>query len=157
MPSQRPRSATATPPARPRHHHRPRRVLVRLHRPHSGEPAWQFDGKKLAYSSPLFKDGKLFTAIGDEGNLFAFTAKTGDKLWTSTAAATIYDSSFSAAKGNLFIATVKGTLCAFNARDGKPLWQYSLGPSHLLASPAADQSNVYISNQSGDVLALPLR
>ena len=121
----------------------------------TGKVEWEFDGKKVGYSSPLFRDGRVYVAIGDEGRVFCFDAETGKQLWVNTTDSVIYDSSFAFGGGNVFIGSVNGTISAFGASDGRLQWQYALGPGHLLASPAADNQRVYISSMSGRLIALP--
>jgi outer membrane protein assembly factor BamB len=126
----------------------------------SGDEAWRIDWKKMGYSSPHFRDGKVYGALSDEGKTFRAEAATGKIEWTCETGSVIYDSSFcTGGPGmgvNAFIGNVNGTLNAINMQSGKLDYQYSLGPGHLLASPAADEEKVYIGNMSGKVVALPV-
>jgi len=123
----------------------------------TGEVKWEYDGKKLGYSSPLYHQGRVYCAIGDEGNVFCFDAKTGQLAWRAATNNVIYDSSFTHANGKVFIGSVNGTFNAIDAASGNLLWQYRLGPGHLFASPAADNDRVYIASLSGRVTALPVK
>jgi glucose dehydrogenase len=123
----------------------------------SGDEAWRIDWQKMGYSSPLYRDGKVYCALGDEGKVFCADANTGAFLWNAEAGSVIYDSSFCYGAGNVFIPTVSGVMCAFDAHSGKRVWQYRLPPGHVLASPVADPERVYIGSLSGKVTALPVR
>jgi outer membrane protein assembly factor BamB/3',5'-cyclic AMP phosphodiesterase CpdA len=123
----------------------------------SGDEVWRIDWQKMGYSSPLYRDGKVYCALGDEGKVFCADANTGAFLWNAEAGSVIYDSSFCYGAVNVFIVTVSGVMCAFDAHSGKRVWQYRLPPGHVLASPVADQERVYIGSLSGKVTALPVR
>ncbi|HEY7117455.1 MAG TPA: PQQ-binding-like beta-propeller repeat protein [Tepidisphaeraceae bacterium] len=123
----------------------------------TGDIAWEFDGKKLGYSSPLYHDGRVYCAIGDQGHVFCWEAKTGQKKWESSVWFVIYDSSFAYSSGKVFIGSVDGAFNALDAETGKVVWQYRLGPGHVFASPAADEGRVYIGSLSGRVTALPAK
>jgi outer membrane protein assembly factor BamB len=116
---------------------------------------WEKDKNKLGYSGPLFQDGKIYVAIGDEGRTFCLDAKKGELLWQCDTGSVIYDSSFAFAGGNVFVGNVSGQFNAINAKSGKIVWKYRLAPGHLLASPATDDRNVYIATMSGQIVALP--
>jgi outer membrane protein assembly factor BamB len=123
----------------------------------TGDTAWEFDGKKVGYSSPLYHDGRVYCAIGDEGKVFCWNARDGQKIWDSKVLGVIYDSSFAWSNGRLFIATVEGTFNAIEADTGKTIWQYRLGVGHVFASPAADGERVYVGSLRGRVTALPVK
>jgi outer membrane protein assembly factor BamB len=123
----------------------------------TGNVAWEFDGKKVGYSSPCYHDGKVYCAIGDQGHVFCWNATDGKKLWQSQVLGVIYDSSFTFAAGRVFIGTVEGTFNAIEADTGKVIWSYRLGPGHVFASPAADEQRVYIASLGGRVTALPVK
>jgi outer membrane protein assembly factor BamB len=124
-----------------------------------GTEAWRIDWKKMGYSSPLFRDGRVYCALSDEGKVFCVDASTGKFEWTTDTGSVIYDSSFAAdEKGeHVFIGNVDGTLNCLKASDGKIAWRYRLGPGHLLGSPAADDGKVYMGSMSGTVVAIPIR
>jgi outer membrane protein assembly factor BamB len=123
----------------------------------TGDEAWSYDGKKLGYSSPLYHDGKVFCAIGDEGKTFAWDAKTGKQLWETSVSHVIYDSSFTHSNGHLYIGSVNGTLNCLDEQTGKLQYQYRLGPGHVFATPTADNDRVYIGSLSGNVTAFPTK
>ena len=120
----------------------------------SGQELWRIDWKKMGYSSPLYRDGNVWCALGDEGKVFCADAETGRILWQGDAGSVIYDSSFCFGGGRVFIATVSGVVNAFDARTGVRRWQYRLAPGHVLASPVADDQRVYIGSMNGNVTAL---
>ena len=124
-----------------------------------GREAWRVDWKKMGYSSPLFRDGRVYCALSDEGKVFCVDAASGEMEWTADTGSVIYDSSFCAdASGeHVFIGNVDGTLNCLSAAGGKVLWRYRLGPGHLLGSPAADDGKVYMGSMSGTVVAIPIK
>ena len=122
-----------------------------------GSEAWKFDQKKMGYSSPLYREGKVYFALSDEGKTFCCDAKTGELKWTCETGSVIYDSSFAFGGDHVFIGNVNGTINAIDADTGKLAWQYRMAPGHLLGSPVADDSHVYMGSMSGEVIALPIR
>jgi outer membrane protein assembly factor BamB len=124
-----------------------------------GSEAWRIDWKKMGYSSPLYRDGKVYCALSDEGKVFCVDADTGNFHWTTNTGSVIYDSSFAADESgeHVFIANVEGTLNCLRAKDGNVAWRYRLGPGHLLGSPIADDKQVYMGSMSGTVVAVPIR
>ncbi|HEV2292591.1 MAG TPA: PQQ-binding-like beta-propeller repeat protein [Tepidisphaeraceae bacterium] len=118
---------------------------------------WEKDKNKLGYSGPLFHDGRIYVAIGDEGRTFCLDAAKGDLIWSCDTDSVIYDSSFAFAAGNVFIGNVSGQFNAIDAQSGKIAWMYRLAPGHLLASPATDENTVYIATMSGQIVALPAK
>ena len=121
----------------------------------TGSELWRIDWKNMGYSSPLYRDGRVYCALSDKGRTFCADAETGKILWEADTGSVIYDSSFAYGGGNVYIGCVDGTFNAIRADDGKLMWQYRLGPGHVLASPATDDERVYISSMSGKVTALP--
>jgi len=122
-----------------------------------GHELWRVDWKNMGYSSPCYRDGRVYCALSDKGKTFCVDANTGEMLWQADVGSVIYDSSFCYGGGNVFIGCVNGTFNAIDAGSGKLQWQYRLGPGHLLDSPAADDERVYISSMSGKVTALPTK
>ncbi|HMS54977.1 MAG TPA: PQQ-binding-like beta-propeller repeat protein, partial [Fimbriimonadaceae bacterium] len=120
----------------------------------TGEVKWEFDGKKVAYSTPLVVDGVATIALGDEGKVFAFDALTGTTRWEGSTGMLIYDSSLCTNGSLLFVGSVNGTLHALDRASGEVRWRYALGGGHLLASPAARGNRVFVGDLSGDVVAL---
>lgn len=120
-----------------------------------GSEVWRIDWKKMGYSSPLYRDGRVYCALGDEGKTFCVEADSGKFIWTADTGSVIYDSSFAFGGGNVYIGCVEGIFNAIRAEDGKVMWQYRLGPGHVLASPATDEKHAFIASMSGKVTALP--
>jgi outer membrane protein assembly factor BamB len=118
---------------------------------------WHIDWERMGYSSPLFREGRIYAALDDKGRVFCVNADNGQFIWQADTGSVIYDSSFAYGGGNVFIGCVDGTFNALSADTGEMQWQYRLGVGHVLASPAADDEMVYISSLSGKVTALPVR
>jgi outer membrane protein assembly factor BamB len=122
----------------------------------SGEELWKIDWKNMGYSSPLYRDGRVYCALSDQGRIFCVDANTGNFRWIAETRMVIYDSSFCFGGGNVFIGNVNGTVNAINADSGRFVYQYRMTPGHLLGSPIADDKFVYVGNMAGRVIALPL-
>ncbi|MCH2179789.1 MAG: PQQ-binding-like beta-propeller repeat protein [Mariniblastus sp.] len=69
---------------------------------------WHVDGLKAGYTALLVKDGILYV-VADTGNLFAFDAKTGDKLWDYSLG-TVGKGSPVWADGKLYVMEVNGNI-----------------------------------------------
>ena len=119
-----------------------------------GEILWEFDNFSVGYSSPLYREGRIYTALGPKGEVFCLDADIGQPIWQSSAGSVIYDSSFAYGGGRVFIGSANGTVSAFSADDGNLRWQHKLPPGHLLASPAADDRCVYVGSMNGKVAVL---
>ena len=110
----------------------------------------------LAPLAPLYRDGRVYCALSDQGRVFCVDANTGEFKWIAETKMVIYDSSFCFGGGNVFIGNVNGTVNAINADSGRFVYQYRMTPGHLLGSPTADDKYVYVGNMAGRVIALPL-
>jgi alcohol dehydrogenase (cytochrome c) len=97
----------------------------------------QFVARTVGYNNrgSAYLDGKIFRSAPD-GQLIALDARTGEKLWSVTAADTsIYETLVSAPiawQGKVFIGIaigslpIAGRLMAFDADSGEKLWTFQL-------------------------------
>ena len=79
--------------------------------------AWQKDLGGPVYSAPLQIGGKIYVA--GPSSVRAYTAATGEELWTSMVSST---SSLSFADGTLYLNDGGANIVAINAADGNKLW-----------------------------------
>lgn len=97
-------------------------------------------------------DGDNVYAASDNGDVYAFRLKDGEKLWKVSA-----DFAFSAGPGvgnhMVVVAAQNGTVLALDAGTGKRLWRVDLD-AEVLASPAVSDSAVIMHTTDGHVIAL---
>lgn len=123
----------------------------------SGKVLWEVDGPAMGYSSPLFRDGRIYNgSLTGTGLVFCFNAATGAKIWEAPTGSVIYDSSCAWGTNKVYVGSVNGIFSAIGTEAGAMQWQYQLAPGHVLASPATDENRVYIASMNGDVTAFSL-
>lgn len=135
--------------------------------------AFDMDGKDLwakslgsfasqhgAGTSPIVHDGKVFVNYDQDGSaeVFAFDAKTGDKLWSSprrpfrasTSVPIIRD--LGDGKSEVIFGSTAG-LTAFNPADGTENWdvewKFPRNPLRAVASPILTNNTLFITSGDG--------
>lgn len=97
-------------------------------------------------------DGNNVYAASNNGDVYAFRLKDGEKLWKVET-----DLAFTAGPGvgdsMVVVVARDGTVLALNAADGKTLWKVGVD-SEILASPAVSGSAVVLHATDGHVIAL---
>ena len=101
-------------------------------------------------------DGRVFAATGF-GQVVAFDAKGGKKLWEKSVGSPLRASP-TAAGGRVFAVTKEGQVFCLSASDGTELWTFQ-GQSERASilvntSPAVDGDIVVVPYPTGDVVAL---
>ncbi|MGH8400261.1 MAG: outer membrane protein assembly factor BamB [Gammaproteobacteria bacterium] len=97
-------------------------------------------------------DGNTVYAASNNGDVYAFRLKDGEKLWkvetdfALTAGPGVGD-------GMVVVVARDGTVLALNAADGKVLWKVGVD-SEILASPGVSGSAVVLHATDGHVIAL---
>lgn len=126
---------------------------------HSGRIRWR---RTIAptESSPLLVGGRV--VVGDwDGDVIAFAAGTGRRIWTTHVGGAVKGSV--AALGNrLYIGAYDGRIYALAAQTGRILWRASAQPELLhgaefYSSPAVAYGRVYIGGTDGVVYSLGAR
>lgn len=101
-------------------------------------------------------NGKLFATDG-VGDLVAFDAKTGQRLWSKNVGIPIYDSPV-ASGGRVFVSSQDNHFHAFSEEDGHELWDHQgiSEPAGILVSTSASVSGdfVVVPYTSGELYAL---
>jgi outer membrane protein assembly factor BamB len=123
----------------------------------SGSIAGSSSRARLA-SPPVVQGGKLYV-IDTEATIYAFDAKTGTRLWTSSIrskddqGSVEFGGGVSVSGERVYATTGIGDVVAVNAADGKVVWKVRpAGP--LRGSPTLSNGNVYVMSQDNQLLAL---
>ena len=116
----------------------------------SSEPVvlWSYNASDYAsfsVFSAAVVNGIVYAGSG--GNIYAFDAYTGDKIWNYTTGDEVF-SSPSFANGRVFVGSIDASVYAFNASTGTEIWNYSFPPAeyYMLSSPAISGGVVYAGN-----------
>jgi outer membrane protein assembly factor BamB len=88
---------------------------------------------------------------GNSGNIYAFNAYTGAKIWNYSTDSAVYSSP--AVSGNMLFIGVDDNVCAFNASTGVKIWSYATG-GQINSSPDVVNGVVYIGSKDNNAYAL---
>jgi len=109
-------------------------------------------------AAPVIGDGMLF-AVGADGAIHCFDAKTGARRWTKSAAMeddmkpSAFGGGVSYSNGRIFATNGAGEVKALNAADGSDIWSVKpAGP--LRGSPTIAFGQVYVMTQDNQIIAL---
>jgi outer membrane protein assembly factor BamB len=141
----------------------------------TGEKLWKFDlnpkdavwpkTRNDAIATPVFYDGKVFLAVGQDpengegvGHMYCINpTKEGDI--TETGRIWHYDkirrsiSTAAVADGLVYISDFSGFLHCLDVKSGKPYWTYDLLAA-VWGSPLVVDGKVYLGDEDGDVVVL---
>ena len=116
------------------------------------------NGRTRLAAAPVIGGGALF-AVGTDGTIHSFDAKTGSRRWQISPAmeADMRPSAFgggvSYSDGKLYATNGAGEVKALNAADGSEIWKVKpSGP--LRGSPTIAFGQVYVMTQDNQVFAL---
>jgi len=139
----------------------------------TGQKLWSFDlnpknavwpkTRNYAIATPVFFDGKVFLAVGQEpengegvGHMYCIDpAKRGDI--TETGRVWQYDkirrsiSTAAIADGLIYISDFTGFLHCLDVSSGKPYWTYDMLAA-VWGSPFVADGKVYLGDEDGDVV-----
>jgi len=102
-------------------------------------------------SSPVVAGGRLFLG-GDDGRLYAFSARTGHRLWTFRTGAPVLSVPIVAAS-DLYLPGGDGLLYRLDAASGRERWALRLG--EMRAAPALLDGTLYVgSREAGGLYAV---
>ena len=122
-------------------------------KPH-GRMVAEFGGKgnvDAVVGAPAVANGVVYVGC-DGGNLIAFNAVTGAKLWTATTGGDIWGSP-AYMNGVVIVGSADGKVYAYNAATGAPVWTSAvLGAT--VSSPAVANGVVYIGTDNNTVYGL---
>ena len=121
-----------------------------------------FDGSAIG-SSAAIVDGVVYVGSnwnnsliplfnnGNSGEIYAFNAHTGSKIWNYSTDSAVYSSP--AVIGNALYIGEDDYVCAFNASSGVKMWDYATG-GFINSSPDVVNGVVYIGSQDNNIYAL---
>jgi outer membrane protein assembly factor BamB len=107
---------------------------------------------KLRIGLTLAQDGERVFAAGHNGDVFAYDAKTGRRLWQSESKLRITGGP-GAGQGLVVVGASHGDIVALDAATGAKKWQTQIN-SEVLAQPAIDRDVVLIRTVDGRISAL---
>jgi outer membrane protein assembly factor BamB len=115
------------------------------------KPVWQAELPSYLMSSPAVDEARVYAAAGD-GGIFAFDAKTGEKLWTFRADYAVY--SFPALDGaRVYYGSRDGYVYALDKLTGELAWKFHaegwVESGLVRAGPL-----LYVGSSEGNVHAL---
>ncbi len=115
-------------------------------------------GRTRLAAAPVIGGGSLF-AVGTDGTIHSFDAKTGARRWSVSAGMeddmrpSAFGGGVSFSEGRLYATNGAGMVTALNAADGTEIWKVKpSGP--LRGSPTIAFGQVYVMTQDNQVYAL---
>jgi len=84
---------------------------------------WKFPTGDRVISSPVFRDNVIYFG-GDDGNVYAVDAATGNQIWKRAAGGPV-PATPAVADGTVYIGSYDGKFYAFNAQTGTLKWKFS--------------------------------
>jgi outer membrane protein assembly factor BamB len=126
-----------------------------------------FDGSNIGSSAAVVNGvvyvGSNYNQVEQQGgNIYAFNASTGAKIWNYSTGGLII-SSPNVMNGVVYIGSQDSNVYALNASTGAKIWNYYTNPSRLYgggyfygvqASPAVADGVVYVGTVDGKMYAL---
>lgn len=114
--------------------------------------------KQRLASSPVISDGKLF-AVGTDGQVTAFDAQTGSRLWayqselTDDTRPSAFGGGVSVVDGKIYGTDGAGNVYALDANSGAQLWKVKPG-GPLRGSPTVAFNTLFVMSQDNQLFAL---
>jgi len=84
---------------------------------------WKFPIGDRVISSPVFKDNLIYFG-GDDGNVYAVDAATGNQIWKRATNGPV-PATPAIADGTLYVGSYDGKFYAFNAQTGSLKWKFA--------------------------------
>lgn len=97
------------------------------------------------------EENKIFAA-DHEGNVFAFDAQKGKRVWKAELEVAI-GGAVSVAAGQVFVGTFDGDVIALSAENGTELWRAAVS-SEVLAPPQSNGTQVAVASINGALTVL---
>lgn len=116
------------------------------------------DERRRLGSAPVIGGGKLY-AVGTDGRVSAFDARTGARAWTfqsditDDTRASAFGGGVSFDNGRLYGTDGAGNVYALDAATGTPQWKVKPG-GPLRGSPTVAFGNVFVMSQDNQLFAL---
>jgi outer membrane protein assembly factor BamB len=99
-------------------------------------------------SSPTLVNGVAYIGSYD-GNIYAFNANNGQKLWNYSIGKIGFSSTVAVVNGKLYTGPDDGNVYCLDATSGTKLWQASAGGVPSSTSPTVAKNKVYVSGGDG--------
>lgn len=112
---------------------------------------WESETGTSSWSSPTVVDGTVFVG-GDDGNIHAVDATTGDEQWVFETYSWI-ESSPTVVDGTVFVGAENDYVYALDAATGDERWSRITG-WYVTSSPTVVDDNVFVGSHNGYVYAL---
>ena len=106
-----------------------------------------------AISSPIIANGILYVGSADK-SLYAFDARSGNKLWSFATGNAIY-SSPAVANGIVYVGSADHSVYALDARSGSQLWSFPTGGA-IVSSPVVANGIIYVGSADDHLYAYAL-
>ncbi|MFB3889692.1 MAG: PQQ-binding-like beta-propeller repeat protein [Candidatus Bathyarchaeia archaeon] len=107
---------------------------------------WTATASGAMISSPTLVNGIAYEGAYD-GNIYAFKANTGEKIWNYSTGTIGLSSTMAVSNGKLYTGADNGYVLALNAATGSKLWQTNTGGIYAggsTASPTVVGNKVYV-------------
>jgi PQQ-dependent dehydrogenase (methanol/ethanol family) len=130
--------------------------------------AWygDYDSNQNQHGSPLYADGVIYVSAS-RNHLYAFDARTGERLWQYAPAQVPHQNLGNVNKGiamwngKIYMGTLDGRLVAISAKTGKPVWEADTIPAELVGAenrtkysvsmaPRAAKGKVFVGASGGE-------
>jgi outer membrane protein assembly factor BamB len=123
--------------------------------PRMPEAAWKFSFPERVHfrTQPIAAGGTVYAGCMD-GKMYAFAARTGERLWTFEADGEITHAP-AVAGGILVFGTVAGSVYGLEAGSGKEAWRKPTG-GPVMSSPAVEEGRAFIASFDGKLYAFDL-
>jgi outer membrane protein assembly factor BamB len=115
-----------------------------------------FDGSFIG-SSAAVVNGVVYVGSNEQsyetsgGNIYAFDARTGTKIWNYSTIGGVYSSP--AVSGNMLFIGVDDSVYCFNASTGAKIWNFTTG-GFINSSPNVVNGVIYIGSGDSNIYAL---
>jgi outer membrane protein assembly factor BamB len=117
-----------------------------------GKPDWRTRVAQLNASAPAYRDGRLYMANLEPGQVMALDAKNGKRIWRRSLPGRTESSPV--VVGDLVLAGCEcGTLFAFKRSNGRTAWEADLGGA-IKGGPAVQDGIAYVGAYGGTVAAV---
>lgn len=114
-------------------------------------------GDKFGYPSPAVDGGVIYSGgLGDKGDVYALSVRTGALIWRTSLGQAIYDSGIALGPDFLVIGSVSGMLSVLRRKDGKILHQRQFPPGLFLSTCGVHKNRVFAATFNDTLIAIDI-
>lgn len=113
---------------------------------------WVFRSEGPITTSPVFADGRVYTATGDH-RLAVLDEMNGNLLWEHSFKSDVTVSSLTIAGDLIFVGTHDSMLHAIDIKKEKPRWKFGLN-GQTFGSPTVQNGSIYFGSTDGHLYSL---